>query len=131
MRLLSSPSVFVSGCAGVRRVGADRLDHGQHGREERRAQHQPPGVRGHRPHQGARGEGMLWCRLVRGHTRLRRQGQHRTGKPINFAELHSDSHTHCKAALLIALALVVSVVDSGTHSIKVSSSNLNLQWTFF
>ncbi|XP_025795227.1 uncharacterized protein LOC112875560 isoform X2 [Panicum hallii] len=66
--------------AGVRRVGADRHDQRQHGGEGRRAQHQPAGLRGHRPHQGARRAGLLRRRLLRGHSRLRRQGQRRAGR---------------------------------------------------
>ncbi|KAL5680744.1 hypothetical protein ACJX0J_007129, partial [Zea mays] len=62
----------------LRRVRAHRLHQGQHSGEGRRAQPQPAGLRGRRSHQGARRAGLLRRRLLRGHTRVRGQGQRRT-----------------------------------------------------
>ena len=70
---------MIFGCAGVRCVGADRLDEGEPGGEGRRAEHQPAWVRGGRPHQGPRRAGLLRRRLLRRHPRLRRPRQRRPG----------------------------------------------------
>jgi hypothetical protein len=97
--------------AGVRRVGADRHDQRQHGGEGRRAQHQPAGLRGHRPHQGARRAGLLRRRLLRGHSRLRRQGQRRAGElslPTNLTASHLGAH--CKAAIFLDTKLRLALV---------------------